>query len=187
MAGSSDDKGFDRHRSIALGVITAAHGIKGAVKVKPFTETPENLSAYGPLHDEVGQRYQVRIERRMKDQLICRLEGVADRNAAEAMRKTWLYIDRNQLPEDHEHFYQVDLIGAEVQDEHGQTVGIAAGFFDFGGGEMIEVTQHDGNRVMLPFAPSFRQVIDAETATIRLKIDPVWLETSAKKPLDEPS
>jgi len=52
---------------------------------------------------------------------------------------------------------------------------------------MIEVTQHDGNRVMLPFAPSLRQVIDAETATIRLKIDPVWFETSAKKPVDEPS
>ncbi len=187
MVGSGDDTAYDRQRSIALGVITAAHGIKGAVKVKPFTETPENFSAYGPLHDEAGQRYQVRIERRVKDQLICRLEGVTDRNMAEAMRKTWLYIDRDQLPEDHEHFYQVDLIGADVQDEHGQLVGIAAGFFDFGGGEMIEVTQNNGGRVMLPFTPSLRLHIDAEASVIQLRIDPVWLEPQAKKPVDETS
>jgi 16S rRNA processing protein RimM len=187
MATSGDDTANDQNRSIALGVITGAHGIRGAVKVKPFTESPENFSAYGPLHDEAGQRYKAKIERQVKDQLICRLEGISDRNAAEALRKTWLYIDRDQLPDDQDHFYQVDMIGAEVQDENGQVVGTAAGFFDFGGGEMIEVTRNDGGKVMLPFALSLRQSVDVETATIRMSIDPVWLEPSPKKPADENS
>ena len=115
---------------IAVGVITAPHGIRGAVKIKPFTARPEGVVAYGAVYDESGRTYDIRIERQAKGQLICRVEGINDRNAATRLRNTWLYIGRDQLPEEAGYFYQSDLLGAKVEDQNGAEVGICTGFFD---------------------------------------------------------
>lgn len=165
---------------IAVGVITAPHGIRGAVKIKPFTARPEGVVAYGAVYDKSGRAYDIRIERHAKGQLICRVEGINDRNAAENLRNTWLYISRDQLPEEAGYFYQNDLLGVQVQDQDGNVVGICTGFFDFGGGEMLEIARAKDVRVLVPFAQKYRLSVDAEV--IRLTIDPVWLEDTPKVP-----
>lgn len=176
MAGRVDDK-----RMIAVGVITAAHGIRGAVKIKPFTEAAENLEAYGALRTSGGDSLRLSVERRAGNLVIARIDGIDDRSAAEALKKTMLYVCRDQLPDDDEAWYQADLIGAEVIDAQGDRIGEAAGFFDFGGGEVIEVMTPSGERVMLPFAPALRLEVAPADKRIRLEVDPVWLEPAAKK------
>ena len=165
---------------IAVGVITAPHGIRGAVKIKPFTARPEGVVAYGAVYDKAGRAYDIRIERHAKGQLICRVDGVNDRNAAENLRNTWLYINRDQLPEESGYFYQNDLLGAKVADQDGHVVGICTGFFDFGGGAMLEIERTENLRVLVPFAPKYRLSVDAEV--IRLTIDPIWLEDTPSVP-----
>lgn len=165
-------------RLILLAVITGAHGIRGAVKIKPFTETPDKISAYGSLCDEKGKTFDIHIDNQTKDQLICRIKGINDRNAAEAVAKTRLYIDRSQLPDDTEALYQADLIGSEVRDSFNTLIGTVTGFFDFGAGEMIEAELIGGRRVMLPFQSENRIAMDVENQIIQMHIDPIWLESS---------
>ena len=180
---NTDDKDRSSSRLILLAVITGAHGIKGAVKIKPFTEAPENISAYGSLQDDSGKAYDIRITRQVKDQLICQIKGINDRNAAEALAKTRLYIDRAQLPDDKDTLYQADMLGARICDAEHQLIGTLSGFFDFGGGEMIEVQLLDGRRVMLPFRPEHRITLDINAQMIQMHVDPVWLEaTPTSKP-----
>ncbi|MDA7635110.1 ribosome maturation factor RimM [Alphaproteobacteria bacterium] len=167
-------------RRILLAVITGAHGIRGAVKIKPFTERPENISAYGALCDKTGKAYEIRIERQAKDLLICRIKGINDRNAAEAVAKTQLYIDRSRLPEQPDAMYQTDMIGADIKDADDNLIGTATGFFDFGAGEMIEAALSGGRRVMLPFAESHKIMLDTDNRFIQMHIDPVWLEQPKK-------
>ena len=66
---------------ILLAVIVAAHGVRGAVKVKSFTDSPKNIFAYGPLRDEKGHGYSLELIREAPaNSLIVTVEGVSDRN-----------------------------------------------------------------------------------------------------------
>ncbi|MGE3784456.1 MAG: 16S rRNA processing protein RimM, partial [Alphaproteobacteria bacterium] len=43
-------------KRVCVGVVTGAHGVRGAVRVKSFTAVPEDVAGYGPLEDERGER-----------------------------------------------------------------------------------------------------------------------------------
>ena len=141
--------------------ITGASGVQGEVKIKPYTGSPQDVGAYGPV-DLVDQSNSVqvgvgiKIVRFAKDAVIARLEGVDDRDAAEALRGLEVYVERAQLPgEEEDEYYHADLVGLTVEDLEGATLGTVMAVYDFGAGEMLEVnlsTGHLGGGVaMLPF------------------------------------
>ena len=104
---------------IQLAVIGAAHGIRGEVRVKTFTDDPLAIADYGLLYDGQGKAYEVLEARSAKTVVVVRFKGVNDRNAAEALNGTELFIDRSQLPDDEldeDEFFQTDLIGLEALD-----------------------------------------------------------------------
>ena len=167
---------------LCLGAITGAHGVRGLVKIKPFTEDPADLTAYGPLTDEAGRRrFSPELLSRAKGQWIARLEGVNDRNAAEALAKTRLYIEKSALPaiEEEDAFYHADLIGLTAVDSGGAEVGSVRAVFDFGGGDVLEIARRSGGVVMVPFT---RQAVpEVDIGAGRLVIDP------AEEPAEEPA
>ena len=142
---------------ICLGAIAGAHGVRGLVKVKSFTERPEDIAAYGPLSDEAGERrFNLTINGKGKDALLARIEGIADRDAAQALRGTRLYVERGALPaiEEPETYYQADLIGLAVEDRDGQALGRVSAVHSFGGGEVLEVVPEGaerGDSLLIPF------------------------------------
>ena len=72
------------HR-ICVGVVTAPQGVQGAVRIKSFTEVPEDVAGYGPLKDESGRRqFDLCLCGVGRGVLIARLPGVEDRDQAEA-------------------------------------------------------------------------------------------------------
>ena len=76
----------DRNR-ICVGAIAGSHGIKGAVRIKSFTDVPEDVAAYGPISDEAGdRRFDIGVEAVRGGMVIAALGGVADRDAAEALK-----------------------------------------------------------------------------------------------------
>jgi len=149
-------------RPICLGVIVAAHGVRGLVKIKSFTETPEDLTAYGPLHDEGGRRrFGIALTGRAKDLLLARVAGVGDRDAAEALKGTRLYVERAALPEpEPETYYHADLVGLPVEDEAGEPLGRVAAVQNFGAGDLIEVEGPDGTTQALPFTRAAVPLVD---------------------------
>jgi 16S rRNA processing protein RimM len=147
---------------VCVGAVAAAHGIKGEVKVKAFTVDPASVGAYGPLSDEAGQRRFVLSNIRPigESLVIARVEGVADRNAAEALRGLRLYAARAALPAtDEGEYYHHDLIGLDAVLASGEPFGKVVGLDNFGAGDMIEI-ERDGESLVLPFTNETVPTVD---------------------------
>jgi 16S rRNA processing protein RimM len=138
---------------ILLAVIGAAYGIRGAIKVKTFTQTPKSIFAYGSLRDEKGKGYSLKFLRPAPpDCVIATIEGVADRTQAEALLGTKLYVERDQLPDLMEdEFYHSDLIGMKVYDLKGQDLGHLKAISNFGAGDFLEIVDADYHLYTVPF------------------------------------
>ncbi|MFP3921068.1 MAG: ribosome maturation factor RimM [Dichotomicrobium sp.] len=136
-----------------IGRIAAAHGIRGEVRIRCFTETPEDIGVYGPLTDSRGRELALADIRPAKGSfVVARVEGVCDRNAAEALTGTDLYVPRDRLPPpDDEEWYYSDLIGLTAVDPDGQILGTVIAMHDFGAGDVVEIAPASGKPFMVPF------------------------------------
>jgi 16S rRNA processing protein RimM len=152
-----------RERRVCVAQIGAAHGLKGEVRLWSFTQEPSAVAQYGALETEDGaRRLEIASMRAAKDCFIARLRGVDDRNAAEALRNTKLYIERDRLPdtEDDDTFYHADLIGLAAFDAEGARIGEVIAVQNFGAGDIIEVRRADKSVVMYPFNDAVVPQID---------------------------
>jgi 16S rRNA processing protein RimM len=162
----------EKEPRVLLGVITGAHGVKGEVRVKSFTAVPDAVAGYGPLEDEPGaRRLALTVRGRVRGQLIARVDGVADRNAAERLKGTRLYVARGALPPPAaDEYYHADLVGLGVWLKDGRALGRVRAVNDFGGGVHLEVERAAGGVVMVPFTEAVVPEIDL--AQGRLVVDP---------------
>src|SRR5436853_5683073 len=124
-------------KRVCVGVITGAHGVRGAVRVKSFTAEPEAVAGYGPLEDESGARQlSLHLIGNAKGVLIAKLAGIEDRDRAEALRGLRLYLPRAALPPpDEDEYYHVDLIGLDAALADGRLLGRVRAVHDFGAGD----------------------------------------------------
>lgn len=154
-------------RDVLLGAVIGAQGLKGEVKVKTFTQSPERLGAYGPLHTKDGKRFRVLSVREAKDAAVVALDGVNDRNAAEALKGAELFVPRSALPkEEADEFYHADLVGLRAEDTEGRAMGTIRAVHNFGAGDVLEIVRDDGDEVFLPFTREVAQEIDIEGGRI---------------------
>ena len=155
-------------RNILLGAVIGAHGLKGEVKVKTFTHSPEKLGAYGTLSTKDGRALTVAQLRASKpDEAVVRFAEIADRNAAEALKGTELFVPREALPAaEADEFYHADLVGLRAEDEEGRVLGTVSGVHNFGAGDVIEIVRADGDTVMLPFTREVVPVIEIEAGRV---------------------
>jgi 16S rRNA processing protein RimM len=155
-----------------VGVIVGAHGVRGAVRVKPFTAEPASVAAYGPVEDETGsRRFELRVVGEGKGVVIATLKGVEDRNAAEALKGLRLYVARAALPAPgEEEFYHADLVGLEAVTRAGTPLGRVRAVHDFGAGDSLELALAAGGTLLVPFTKA--AVPEIDLAGGRLVVDP---------------
>jgi 16S rRNA processing protein RimM len=157
----------DRIRVARIG---AAHGVRGEVKLWSFTEDPLAVANYGPLESEDGsRRFEIETARPGKDFLVARIAGVSDRNAAEKLRNTDLFVPRDRLPpiEEADTFYHADLIGLSAVDKDGSTLGTVIAIYNFGAGDLIEIAPGGGDEpLLLPFTETVVPTIDLKAGRI---------------------
>jgi 16S rRNA processing protein RimM len=142
---------------VLVGVIVGAHGIKGEVKLKSFTSEPMSIGRYGPLQSASGQQFEITKLKSARDDFIASLRGIADRNTAEALKGTELFVAREKLPKlKTNETYAHDLMGLEVVLENGSKLGRLVGMPNYGAGDLLEVAV-DGNSetVLIPFTSAF--------------------------------
>lgn len=153
---------------VQMAVIGAAQGIRGEVRVKSFTADPLAVADYGPLYDEAGREYEITHVRPGKTVVIARFRGVDDRTAAEALNGTRLFVDRSQLPQelDEGEFYHADLIGMDAFDEDGERLGRVSAIFDFGGGDLVEISGSGKKPVLIPFTEAAVPSVDLDRGRI---------------------
>jgi 16S rRNA processing protein RimM len=139
---------------ICIGAISGAFGVAGEVRLKSFCTVPEDLAAYGPLSSEDGSRqFTIRLTRPVAGGLGARITGVATKEQADALRGVALYVDRARLPKlPDDEFYHADLIGLEVRDPGGQSLGRVTAVHNHGAGDLIEVQGTAGGSTrLIPF------------------------------------
>jgi len=170
-------------RKVCLGAIASPHGVRGMVRIKPFTEEAENIGAYGPVSLADGRRFYLKVRGLAKGMVLASLDGISSRDEAEGLKGELIYVDRDTLPEPAaEEIYHADLIGRVLIDPSLGVIGRITGVYDFGAGSMFEVRRDKGRSVIIPFNetnPISPGMDDAGDAIVTLKVDPVWLEDGA--------
>ncbi len=147
---------------VVLGVIGAPHGVKGEVRVKSSTADPLAIGDYGPVTLPDGRRLKVKSVRPGGEVVIVKLEGVNDRDAAEALKFQTLSVPRDRLPppDDEDDFYHADLIGLRCETAGGQVVGVVAAVHDFGAGDILDIKPPKGPNLTLGFTKANVPVVD---------------------------
>jgi 16S rRNA processing protein RimM len=162
----------DREARLCVGVITGPQGVRGAVRVKSFTEQPADVASYGAVEDEAGQRrFELRVVGNAKGVVVAKIAGLDDRAAAERLKGTRLYVKRSALPPpDEDEYYHSDLVGLPMVLPDGTDFGTVRAVHDYGAGTSLEVAHRNGQLVMVPFTRAIVPVVDV--AGGRLVIDP---------------
>ena len=147
---------------ICVARIGAAHGVRGEVKLWPFTEDPMAVIDYGPLSTKDGARqFEVVRARVAKDHLVAVLKGIATREDAERVNGLELYIARDRLPPTEAgEYYHADLIGLRAVDAAGAAIGKVLAVHNFGAGDIIEIAPPSGPTLLLPFTDAVVPTVD---------------------------
>lgn len=160
-------------KRIVLGVITNAHGIKGDVTIKPFGQDPNSLTDYGPLTDKSGKQTFTILSLRhsKKDLYVARIKELTNRNMAESVKSTDLYIELSKLPEPEEdEFYYHDLVGLEAKLSSGEIFGTVKAIENFGAGDILEILpQNSQKTVYFSFTKEIIPVVNVKEGYITIE------------------
>ncbi len=131
---------------ICVGQLGAPHGVRGEIRLRSFTADPQAVTGYGPFETEDGQVVAIEALRPAKDHFVATLAGIRDRDAAERLVNTKLFVPRDRLPEigEEDEFYHADLVGLSAVSPSGEKIGTVVAVHNFGAGDLIEV-RFDGN------------------------------------------
>ncbi len=163
-------------KNIRVGVILGAHGIRGEVKLKSFTADPRAIATYGPLVSDSGETFEITKLKLQVEDFICTLKNIADRNKAETLKSTELFITRAQLPKDE--LYLHDLIGAPIFNGDAP-LGTIIGFENFGAGDLIDVKIEDrSDTVLIPYNNTF--IVEASKEKVVVNLPDGYLENEAQ-------
>ena len=163
-AGPGEPAAPRRAETVCLGRIVGAHGVRGIVRIRSHTANPDDLTAYGALSDEAGtRRFAVAVTGHVKGLVLARVDGVDDRDAAEALRGTDLHVPRAALPPtESEEYYHADLLGLRVESPDGAAIGRVSAIHDHGAGPIVEIQPPDGPSTLVPFTREHVPAVDVE-------------------------
>jgi len=167
---------------VCLGVVVGVHGVRGVVRIKSYAARPEDVGAYGAVSDEDGARkFKVQVLGLARGAVLARLSGIANREAADALKGVRLYVPRKALPVTNEdEFYHADLVGLPVDTKEGTRLGTVAAVHNFGAGDILEVRDDKGGELLLPFTDPVVPVVDIKGGRIVADPPPALLEDRTK-------
>ena len=159
---------------LEIGKIVNTHGLRGEVKIVPWTDTPDvfedltviyikNKSEYKPLNIE-SVRYQ-------KNNLIVKFKEYSDINDILQYKNAVLYAERDDLGELPEGvYYIVDLIGLEVFTESGEKIGIITDVFNTGASDIYDVKRDGKKNLLLPVIDEVVKNVDIEGGKVIVNV-----------------
>jgi 16S rRNA processing protein RimM len=153
-----------------MGRIGRPHGVRGLVHLVSYTDPPEAIFGYATLTDDAGRT--LRLSRAGgAAELLARIDGIADRDAAARLTNAALYVERASLPEpEPEAFYHADLLGLAVEDSAGLPLGRVTEVHDHGAGVSLEISRDGAAPLLLPFTRAAVPVVDV--AGGRIVVEP---------------
>ena len=160
---------------VVIGAVTGSFGVKGWVKVRSFTDPPENILSYLPWRLEGPGRCtdcQVRSGNlHGHDVVVVAMEGVSTREEAQALKGLQVVVDRGCFPPPAPgEYYRVDLLGVTVRNLQGRVLGSVKDVMSTGANDVLVVL---GERErLIPFVqPQIIREIDLQSGFIEVDWD----------------
>jgi len=177
-----DRTGDNAGELVLLGKITKPHGIRGEVKVYPYSGEPEDFSRFFSVllaADENADPVEYRIKRArvQKNSALLQLEGCETRNDAEKLVQSLLYVREQELPDLAEgEYYLRELEGKQIVTDDGQVLGRVSGILNNGAQDLARIT--DGkHEYVIPLVPEFLVSIGEDE--VRVSLPPGLLEINS--------
>lgn len=157
---------------IKIGKIVNAVGIAGEVKVYNYSDSVERFSELKYLYlDERDEKITVKSVRYMKNTAILKLQGINDRNDAEALKNRAVYIDESQLRKlDSDTYYIRDLIGMQVRTADGEKIGELSDVIKGAAQDLYEVRNDEGKKFLIPAVNEFVKDINLDERIIEVSL-----------------
>lgn len=141
---------------IIIGKILTAHGVRGLVKFRSYMEDIDDLADYNPVMCADGRMITLTIKNSAGGEYVAAIDGITDRTIAESFRNQEISVDRDKLPEaDDDEFYIEDLIGSEIKNPAGESIGIVQNIVNYGAGDLLEIKQNSGKIFYCPMAEPY--------------------------------
>ncbi len=152
---------------IEVGQIVNTHGIRGEVKLNPWTDDLYDLLDLDVFYNKVGELLKVENSRVHKNVVIIKFFGINNMNDAEKMKGKTLYTEKTPLPEGR--YYIKDLIGLDVY-ENDENLGVLTDVFNTGANDIYEVKTNDGKKIYLPVIDGVIGNVDLENKKMSVTI-----------------
>ena len=155
--------------NICVGAFAGSYGVNGEVRLKSFCAEPESIVDYSPLTDETGKRsFAITLTRSIKNALVAKVEGIANKEQADALRGLRLFARRDQLPAlPDDEFYHTDLIGLTVLDTGGNVLGRVHAVQNHGASDLLEIMAEGSSAtILLPFTNEVVPTVDLAAGRI---------------------
>ncbi|MGE3771017.1 MAG: ribosome maturation factor RimM [Bdellovibrionales bacterium] len=163
-------------KRVLIAELTAPHGVRGLLRLRSFADPADEVFSYKDLQNEKGAVVRLSKRGAASGQFLVAVDGIADRDAADALRGVKLYIDRATLPATkNNEFYITDLEGLETRDEKGAAVGKVARVLNYGAGPVLEIKRPAQQPLLLPFNDNFVPTVDVAGGFIAINM-PVEVE-----------
>ena len=156
-----------KEKFIEAGEIVNTHGVRGEVKIMPWTDTPEFLKAIKTLYID-GAAVRVLSSRIHKGALLASIEGIGNVNDAMRLKGKRVFIDRDDAALPEGRFFIQDIIGASVVTESGESVGTLTEVIDAPAGMIYVVRGETEHRI--PAVPEFVLHTDADNGVITVRL-----------------
>nr|WP_207184973.1 ribosome maturation factor RimM [Rubrivivax gelatinosus] len=166
--------------AIEVGRVVGAWGVKGGIKVKPFSSDPQALfsskrwflepSEAKPGH-LVPALLRVVTAREQGEVVVATVHDVADRDAAQALSGARVYVPRSSFPTpDADEFYWIDLIGLDVHDRAQAVLGRIVGLIETGPHCVLRVQPVDAeaDEILIPFVAAYIDRVDLPGRTVHV-------------------
>jgi 16S rRNA processing protein RimM len=155
---------------VALAAIAGAHGVRGEVRLKLFTDSVASLARHKAVFVG-GEAMTLERAGGTDKSPFAQLAGVGSREAAEALRGQLIEVEREALPPlAEDEYYHADLIGLPCFDPEQTPLGTVVAVENYGAGDLLEIEDAAGKRALVPFRPGVADLADG-----KIVIDPVFL------------
>ena len=151
---------------LEIGQIVNTFGIKGMVKIKPFTDDITRFDRLKKVYIEnktVKKEYEIEEVKYHKDMVLIKFKGIENPEDANLLRDTYLLVNREEEePLEEGTYYIVDMIGLDVYTEEGELLGKLEDIFNTGSNDIYVVKDELGKQILLPAISDVIKQIDME-------------------------
>lgn len=155
---------------LEIGQVVNIFGIKGMIKVKPFTENIKRFDKLTKIYikkKNTEKEYEIEEVKYHKNMVLIKLKGIDTIEEAEKLREGYLQVDRkDEEPLEEGTYYIVDMIGLEVYTDDGNILGKLEDIYNTGSNDIYVVKNEQGKQILLPAISEVIQKIDMENKKI---------------------